>query len=154
MNKRPLDLWPIGNCQTSALIDREGRMIWACLPRVDGEPIFSALLSDDDYADPQARGYWAIELEGVTSITQEYVRNTPILRTRQMDDQGNIVETLDFCPRFKRKGRIYRPVAFVRVVRPVAGSPSIRVRLRPIPAWGRSEEHTSELQSLMRNSYA
>src|SRR3546814_8053117 len=102
MNKRTLDLWPIGNCQTSALIDREGRMIWACLPRVDGEPIFSALLSDDDYADPQARGYWAIELEGVTSITQEYVRNTPILRTRQM----------------------------------------------------RSEEHTSELQSLMRNSYA
>src|SRR3546814_5127425 len=103
---------------SSSLIDREGRMIWACLPRVDGEPIFSALLSDDDYADPQARGYWAIELEGVTSITQEYVRNTPILRTRQMDDQGNIVETLDFCPRFKRKGRIYRPGAFVRGVRP------------------------------------
>src|SRR3546814_5090757 len=80
-----------------------------------------------------------------------------------MDDQGNIVETLDFCPRFKRKGRIYRPVAFVRVVRPVAGSPRIRVRLRPITAWGqgqpdvrygRSEEHTSELQSLMRISYA
>src|SRR3546814_2926787 len=72
MNKRTLDLWPIGNCQTSALIDREGRMIWACLPRVDGEPIFSALLSDDDYADPQARGYWAIELEGVTSRSEEH----------------------------------------------------------------------------------
>src|SRR3546814_6975475 len=73
------------------------------------------------------------------SITQEYVRNSPILRTRQMDDQGNIVETLDFCPRFKRKGRIYRPVAFVRVVRPVAGSPRIRVRLRPITAWGQGQ---------------
>src|SRR3546814_11915405 len=56
-----------------------------------------------------------------------------------MDDQGNIVETLDFCPRFKRKGRIYRPVAFVRVVRPVAGSPRIRVRLRPITAWGQGQ---------------
>src|SRR3546814_17154348 len=107
-------------------------MIWACLPRVDGEPIFSALLSDDDYADPQARGYWALALEGVTSITQEYVRNTPILRTRQMDDQGNLVETLDFCPRFKTKGRVYRPVAFVRVVAPVQGLPRLPVRLRPI----------------------
>src|SRR3546814_19885619 len=114
-------------------------MVGVCMPRGDGEPILSALRSDDDYADPQARCYWAIELEGVTSITQEYVRNTPILRTRQMDDQGNIVETLDFCPRFKRKGRIYRPVAFVRVVRPVAGSPRIRVRLRPITAWGQGQ---------------
>src|SRR3546814_12536133 len=95
-------LWPIGNRQIRARIDRWGGMVWACLRRVDGERSFSALLSDDVYAEPQARGYWAIELEGVTSITQEYVRNTPILRTRQMDDQGNIVETLDFCPRFKR----------------------------------------------------
>src|SRR3546814_15738899 len=90
MNKRTLDLWPIGNCQTSALIDREGRMIWACLPRVDGEPIFSALLSDDDYADPQARGYWAIGLEGVPSITQEYVRNTQNMRTRH--DRKSVVK--------------------------------------------------------------
>src|SRR3546814_19236006 len=114
-------------------------MVGVCMPRGDGEPILSALRSDDDYADPQARCYWAIELEGVTSITQEYVRNTPILRTRQMDDQGNIVETLDFCPRFKRQGSIYRPVAFVRVVRPVAGSPRIRVRLRPITACGQGQ---------------
>src|SRR3546814_3248010 len=107
MNKRTLDLWPIGNCQTSALIDREGRMIWACLLRVDGEPIFYALLRDDDYADPQARGFWAIELEGVTSINQEYVRNTPFVRTRQMDDQGNKVATNDYIHSSKRTGSIY-----------------------------------------------
>ena len=36
-----LDLWPIGNCQVSGLIDRSGRLVWACLPRVDGEPVGS-----------------------------------------------------------------------------------------------------------------
>src|SRR3546814_3038625 len=26
-----LDLWPIGNCQVSALIDRAGRFVWGCV---------------------------------------------------------------------------------------------------------------------------
>lgn len=42
-----LDLWPIGNCQVSALIDRQGRFVWGCVPRVDGDPLFSALLGGE-----------------------------------------------------------------------------------------------------------
>src|SRR3546814_9202800 len=42
-----LDLWPIGNCQVSALIDRAGRFVWGCVPRVDGDPLFSSLLDDN-----------------------------------------------------------------------------------------------------------
>lgn len=41
-----MDLWPIGNCQVSALVDRNGRFVWGCLPRVDGDPAFSSLLDD------------------------------------------------------------------------------------------------------------
>ena len=40
-----LDLFPIGNCAISALIDRQGRFVWACAPRVDGDPVFSALMN-------------------------------------------------------------------------------------------------------------
>ena len=43
-----LDLFPIGNCTASALIDRTGRFVWACVPRVDGDPFFSALLGGRD----------------------------------------------------------------------------------------------------------
>ena len=32
-----LDLAPIGNCAATALIDRRGRFVWACYPRIDGE---------------------------------------------------------------------------------------------------------------------
>ena len=46
-----LDLWPIGNCQVSALVDRAGRFVWGCLPRVDGDPAFCSLLDDDLASD-------------------------------------------------------------------------------------------------------
>jgi GH15 family glucan-1,4-alpha-glucosidase len=132
---RDLDLWPIGNCQASALIDKAGRMIWACVPRVDGDPIFSALLDEGDWDSKESKGFWAIELENSVTVTQAYIRNTPILVTRQTDRDGNAIETYDFCPRHRHQGRMYRPVAFARIVRPVAGSPRIRVKLRPTTAW-------------------
>ncbi|UVO49977.1 glycoside hydrolase family 15 protein [Sphingomonas sp. SUN019] len=129
-----LDLWPIGNCQVSALVDRTGRFVWGCAPRVDGDPLFSALLGGDE----PAAGYWSIELEGVVSTEQRYERNTPVLVTRHTDAASNAIEVVDFCPRHERMGRSYRPVAFARIVRPVAGSPRIRVSLRPTSDWGKS----------------
>ena len=39
-----LNLWPIGNCQVSALIDERAGLVWGCQPRVDGDPLFCALL--------------------------------------------------------------------------------------------------------------
>ena len=131
-----LDLWPIGNCQVSALVDRAGRFVWACVPRVDGDPVFSSLLDPAVRSAPGARGFWEIDLEDSASTEQFYLRNTPVLVTRHVDTQGNAIEVVDFCPRFKRNGRMYRPVAFARIVRPVSGSPRIRVRLRPAQNWG------------------
>jgi GH15 family glucan-1,4-alpha-glucosidase len=127
-----LDLWPIGNCQVSALADAAGRRVWGCVPRVDGDPLFSALLGGEA---PEA-GFWAIELEGAARCELGYLRNTPILVARHEDESGNAIEVIDFCPYFRRQGRSYRPVAFARIVRPVAGAPRIRVRLRPTRNWG------------------
>lgn len=127
-----MNLWPIGNCQVSALVDARGTFVWGCVPRVDGDPAFCALLDRDD---PDT-GFWSIEMEGATRISQSYRRNTPILLTLQEDDAGNAVEVIDFAPRFVREGRAYRPTAFVRIVRPVSGSPRVRVRLRVATDWG------------------
>lgn len=35
----------IGNCVFNALIDARGRIVWCCLPRPDGDPVFNALLA-------------------------------------------------------------------------------------------------------------
>ncbi|RYD47275.1 MAG: glycoside hydrolase family 15 protein, partial [Sphingomonadales bacterium] len=90
-----------------------------------------------------ARGFWEIDLEGCVRTEQHYLRNTPILVTRHTDADGSAIEVIDFCPRFRRSGRIYRPVAFARIVRPIEGSPRIRIRLRPSRNWGASDAATT-----------
>ncbi|MNH51975.1 Trehalase [compost metagenome] len=140
MSRPNLDLAPIGNCSVSALIDRAGRFVWACAPRVDGDPVFSALMDGDD---PE-HGFWAIELADMVTIEQAYVRNTAVLRTVMTDERGASVEILDFAPRHLKHSRIYRPIAFARVVRPLSGAPRITVRLRPSADWGaRRAQQTS-----------
>ena len=112
-----LDLFPIGNCAVSALIDRQGRFVWACAPRVDGDPVFSALM---DGSSPD-HGFWSVEIDGMTSIEQAYVRNTPVLRTVMTAEDGASCEIIDFAPRHPKHSRTYRPLAFARIVRPLSG---------------------------------
>ncbi|MBM0168578.1 glycoside hydrolase family 15 protein [Altererythrobacter sp. C41] len=131
-NQASLELWPIGNCQVSGLIDTKGALVWGCVPRVDGDPVFCSLLN----GDRQDLGAWRFELEGQVSATQHYERNTPILVTRLEAEDGSAVEIRDFCPRFERSGRMYRPVAYVRIVHPVAGTPRMKVMLRPARDYG------------------
>ena len=134
-----LDLFPIGNCSVSALIDRAGRYVWACAPRVDGDPVFSALMDGDD----PDHGFWSIELEGLKHVSQAYIRNTPVLRTVLTAEDGAAVEIIDFAPRHLKQARTYRPLAFARVVRPLEGSPRITVRLRPSAGWGARRAETT-----------
>jgi GH15 family glucan-1,4-alpha-glucosidase len=140
---RDLDLWPIGNCQVSALVDSRAGMVWGCAPAVDGDPLFCSLLEPKGES-AQPLGEWRISLENQVAVEQRYLRNTPILASRLIDVDGNSADVFDFCPRFERAGRMYRPVAFVRVVRPIAGAPRVRVALNPAANWGAKEaERTS-----------
>jgi GH15 family glucan-1,4-alpha-glucosidase len=139
-----LDLAPIGNCTVAALVDGAARILWACVPRFDGDPIFPALVSGIDPARDDAFGLWATDLDGQVSAEQQQVRNTPVVVTILKDDRGGAIEVTDFCPRYHRNGRTYRPTAFVRVVRPLSGAPRIRVRLRAADGWsGRPAPVTS-----------
>ena len=123
-----LDLGVIGNCSFGALVDREGRVVWCCLPRFDADPVFHHLLGGGDGVDD---GAWSIRIEGYSRSEQHYLPNTAVLLTRQWDDRGNAIEITDFAPRFAARGRMFRPVQLVRRVRPLAGAPRIEVRLRP-----------------------
>ena len=58
--KPSLDLGVIGNCAYGALLDRDARIVWCCLPRFDGDPVFSDLMAGSDA--PDRHGRWAIEL--------------------------------------------------------------------------------------------
>lgn len=129
-----LDLGLIGNCQVSALIDRQGRYVWSCLPRLDGDPVFCSLLRHDEENNQQ--GFFAVELEGYIESTQRYLRNTAILETILATADGTKVRILDFSPRFRQFGRNYRPVMTIRIIEAMSGYPVIRVRLRPSADYG------------------
>ncbi len=47
----PLDLAVIGNCSIASIVTPAGRHVWFCFPRLDGDPLFSALV---DGTNPEA----------------------------------------------------------------------------------------------------
>jgi GH15 family glucan-1,4-alpha-glucosidase len=143
MTAGTLDLAPIGNCSVSALVDSDACFVWACVPRVDGDPALSALLSGKDAAAADTGGVWAIDVEDRVETTQSYERNSAILRTIVRDSRGGALEIIDFCPRFRRHNRVYRPLAFARILRPLAGAPRIRMRLSPTAEWGARAAETT-----------
>lgn len=135
-NTANLNLGLVGNCSISALIDSEARIVWCCLPRFDGDPVFHALL--DSAEGIGYEGSSQVLLEGQVRSEQAYDENTAILRTRLFDAQGGGVEIVDFAPRYFRHGRAFRPMLLVRRLRPIQGTPRIRLVVRPRADWGRT----------------
>jgi GH15 family glucan-1,4-alpha-glucosidase len=67
---RSLNLGMIGNCAFSALIDPVGAIVWCCLPRFDGDPVFNALI------DPSANGSLRAHVAGL-SVAYRFNAFTP-----------------------------------------------------------------------------
>ena len=129
-----LDLALIGNCAISALVDRRGAIVWCCVPRFDGDPIFHALLEGAE--SPPQHAVFSVELEGFARSEQAYDASTAVVRTRLFDAAGEGIEIVDFCPRFFNRDRSFRPAQIVRRVRPLVGHPRVRFVIRPRGRWG------------------
>lgn len=133
-SKANLELALIGNCAINALIDRQARIVWCCMPRPDADPLFHALLDSAHGVDLD--GTLAVELEGVCRTEQAYDESTAIVRTRLFNTAGAGIEVIDFAPRYRSRDRMFRPAQLVRRVRPLAGHPRVRFVLRPRADWG------------------
>ncbi len=125
-----LNLAVIGNSIIGALLDRRGRIVWCCYPRLDGDPVFCGLLTNGD------DGVFDIELVDQVVAEQAYIPNTAVVVTTLTDRSGAAVRITDFVPRFRQYERIFRPTLLVRRVEPIAGTPRIRVRVRPRFGYG------------------
>ena len=126
-----LNLAVIGNGALASLIDDQGRMVWCCWPRLDGDPIFCALID----GDKRERGLFAIALDEPSTAVQSYERNTAILRTVVTTESGVFAVT-DFAPLFPVSGRMHRPPMIIRRVEPLSGLPRVRAILRPMRDYG------------------
>ena len=126
-----LDLAVIGNCAYAGLLDQRARMVWACMPRFDGNPVFCDLLNP-----VESIGFYEVRLDGYERSEQRYLPKTAIVETTLYNRSGEALKIQDFAPRFKQFGRIARPLTMVRRLTPVAGTPYIRIRLRPAGNYG------------------
>jgi len=135
-----LDLALVGNCNIGALIDGAGRIVWCCLPRLDGDPVFCSLLNNDGEGD---KGFWDVELFDFASAEQAYRRNSAVVITTLHDEHGGCIEITDFAPRFKQFGRVFRPMTLFRHIKPRSGAPRIRIRTRPTYDYGAHSPETT-----------
>ncbi len=138
-----LDLGLIGNCRTSALVDRNAAIVWWCYPYFDSDPLCCALLQPGGQAPGAApQGVISVLMEDGQPAEQVYERNSAILVTRLADGQGNAIEVIDFAPRFYLHGRMFSPAMLVRIIRKVAGRPRIALRIRPSAEYGQRRTET------------
>jgi GH15 family glucan-1,4-alpha-glucosidase len=140
-----LALGVIGNCAFSALVDARARIVWCCLPRFDGDPVFNALLDESDNASA-----FGIEIENFSHAKQWYEPNTAVLRTQLFDKRGQGLEITDFAPRFYHRSRFFKPMMLVRRVRPLQGAPRMRVLLDVRFDWGRIQPEITQGSNHLR----
>jgi GH15 family glucan-1,4-alpha-glucosidase len=92
MPSRIEDYGLIGNCQTAALVSRDGSIDWLCLPRFDSAACFAALVGTPD------NGRWQIApADPSPRITRQYRDSTLILETTFETEQGTAT-VIDFMP--------------------------------------------------------
>src|ERR671918_367553 len=98
----------IGDCQTAALVGRDGSMDWLCLPRFDSAASFAALLGDESH------GRWLLAPQAdVRRCTRRYRPGTPVLETELETDHG-VVRLIDCMPPGDGAARVVRLVEGAR----------------------------------------
>jgi GH15 family glucan-1,4-alpha-glucosidase len=83
-----------------------------------------------------ARGVFAVAINNCVAHQQQYRRNTAIVETTLTDDAGNQIRLTDFCPRFRDRNRVFRPMMFIRIAEPLAGHPQVRIKFQPACEFG------------------
>jgi GH15 family glucan-1,4-alpha-glucosidase len=94
----------IGDCETAALVSRDGSIDWLCWPRYDSDACFAALLGTPE------NGRWQITPRAQNfRVKRRYRPNTLILETRFETDEG-VATLIDFMPLHGRASDIMRIV--------------------------------------------
>jgi GH15 family glucan-1,4-alpha-glucosidase len=107
----------IGDCETAALVGRDGSIDWLCWPAFDSDACFAALLGTSKH------GRWQITpAEAVTKSSRRYWDNTLILET-QLETADGVVALIDFMPPRGNASDV------VRLVRGVRGRVKLRMEL-------------------------
>ena len=106
----------IGDCETAALVSREGSIDWLCWPNFSSAACFAALLGDEN------KGRWLLTAKGQAQCSRRYLDHMLVLETRFETETGTAI-VVDFMP-----PRGHNP-DIVRIVRGVQGKVTMEMEL-------------------------
>ncbi len=122
----------LADCNSAALVDRDGSIDWLCLPRYDSDAIFARLL------DPDA-GHWWIRPAGSYTATRRYLPGTLVMETVFTTETGQVRLTDAMALAEGQRGHELgydAPHELLRSVEGVSGEVELRLELAPRPQYG------------------
>jgi GH15 family glucan-1,4-alpha-glucosidase len=107
----------IGDCETGALVSREGSIDWLCLPTFSSAACFAALLGTADH------GFWKIApASRIKNISRSYAGKTMVVETT-FETSSGAVKLIDFMPSEGEHTNV------IRIVRGLRGKVAMRTEL-------------------------
>lgn len=107
----------IGDCESAALVDKNGSIDWLCWPDFSSQACFAALVGTEE------NGYWKITpAQGKWKTTRRYRAHALILETTFTHRDGSF-RLIDFMPVRQRNSHV------VRIVEGLRGKLHLRMEL-------------------------
>ncbi|MGP8269357.1 MAG: glycoside hydrolase family 15 protein [Terracidiphilus sp.] len=128
----------IGDCETAALVDKNGSIDWLCWPDFSSQACFAALVGTEE------NGYWKITpAKGKWKTTRRYRAHTLILETTFTHADGS-VRMIDFMPVRQRNSHV------VRIVEGLRGKLALRMELALRFDYGRTVPWVTHIRGGVR----
>lgn len=122
----------LADCNSAALVDRDGSVSWLCLPRYDSPAIFARILDPDG-------GHWSIAPTEDYRSERRYLPGTLVLETTFATETGSVklTDAMGFADgqRHHELG-LEAPHLLLRVIEGLVGELELRVELAPRPEYG------------------
>src|ERR671925_1966562 len=83
----------LADCNSSALVSRDGSIDWLCLPRYDSDAIFARILDPDG-------GHWSIRPVGEYRVERRYLPGSLVVETAFTTPTGvvRVRDAMAFAP--------------------------------------------------------
>jgi alpha,alpha-trehalase len=122
----------LADCNSAALVSRDGSIDWLCLPRYDSAAVFARLL------DPDA-GHWSLRPAGEFTAERRYLPGTLVVETTVTTDTGTarVRDAMAFAEGQRGHALGYdAPHELLRSVEGVSGRVEFVMELAPRPEYG------------------
>src|SRR4051795_2764149 len=122
----------LADCNSAALVGRDGSIDWLCLPRYDSDAIFARILDPDG-------GHWSIRPVGEYRVERRYVPGSLVIETTFTTATGvvRMRDAMAFASGQRGHDLGYdAPHEVLRAVEGVSGSVELVMELVPRPEYG------------------